>query len=262
MGPDKYLLQLLELAKRFKIPTVFWNKEDGIHFDRFIQTAKLFDHIFTVDNNCIEKYRAVIGPNASINTMMFAFQPRLHNFSEFSFQLNRANFVGSYSSKTHLKRREWQDMLFTTAIESKLGLTVVDRNSGKKSINYRYPQLPGIEILPAIEYSNTAQFYKKYLVSLSVNTVTNSETMFSRRLIEILACGGIAVTNPSLSVEKNFKDFCYVVSNGEEATELFSRLRMGPDKKDMERAKAGAQHVINKHTWDHRIHQITQVLGV
>ena len=83
--------------------------------------------------------------------------------------------------------------------------------------------------------------------------------MYSRRLIEILACGGIAVTSPAMSVEKHFKDFCHVVSSYEEAVELFSRLKLGPSKDDLERAKAGAEYVRNNHTWRHRIEDIVQL---
>ena len=49
------LRRLVERAKDKGIPTVFWNKEDGVHFDRFINSAKLFDHVFTVDENCMLK---------------------------------------------------------------------------------------------------------------------------------------------------------------------------------------------------------------
>ena len=86
--------------------------------------------------------------------------------------------------------------------------------------------------------------------------------MYSRRLIEILACGGIAVTSPAMSVEKHFKDFCHVVSSYEEAVELFSRLKLGPSKDDLERAKAGAEYVRDNHTfWRHRIEDIVQIIS-
>ena len=49
------LKKIVKYAKSLGVPTVFWNKEDGVHFDRFIESAKLFDHIFTVDENCIPK---------------------------------------------------------------------------------------------------------------------------------------------------------------------------------------------------------------
>lgn len=138
-----------------------------------------------------------------------------------------------------------------------------DRNSDRRANHYRYPDIAGLEVLPAIPYAQTAQIYKDYLVSLNINTVENSSTMFSRRLVEIIACGGIAVTNPSLAVDAIFKDYCHVVKDASEASELFDRLhRDGPSQKDLEQARAGAEYVARHHTWRHRLEQISSITGV
>ena len=256
------LKKLVARAKDLGIPTVFWNKEDSVHFDRFIDSAKLFDHVFTVDETCIPRYKAVMGQDASVHSLMFAVQPKFHFFDGFNFKYHRANFVGSYSHHIHHERREWQNELFETATETGLGLTVFDRNSNRKSDNFRYPTLPNMEIKRAVKYPKTGQIYKDYLVSLNVNTITDSPTMFSRRLVEILACGGIAVTTPALSVEKRFKDYCHVVHNEEEMRELFNRLKHGASREDLERARAGAEYVAKYHTWEHRLEEIAKVIGL
>lgn len=256
------LKKLVQKAKDRGIPTVFWNKEDGVHFDRFIDSAKLFDHVFTVDSNCIPRYKEVMGQDASIHTMMFAVQPKFHFFDGFNFKHNRANFVGSYSQHIHEERRIWQNDLFESATDTGLGLTVFDRNSKRKSDNYRYPILPDLEVKKAVKYPKTGQIYKDYLVSLNVNTVTDSPTMFSRRLVEILACGGIAVTTPAESVDRMFAEYCHVVNNIEEMRDLFDRLKYGPSKDDLERARAGAEYVAKHHTWEQRLDQIAKVIGL
>lgn len=253
------LRKVVAKARDLGIPTVFWNKEDSVHFNRFINSAKLFDYIFTVDVNCLERYRAVVGPEASVKPLLFAIQPATHNFTGFDFKFHRANFVGSYSRHIHDRRRSWQHMLFEAS--AGLGVTVFDRNSGRKPDKYRYPLLPNMEILPAVSHAKTAAIYKDYLVSMNVNTIEDSPTMFSRRLVEILACGGIAVTTPSQSVEALFKDYCHVVSDSEEALALFERLRYGPSPDDLERARAGAEYVLREHTWTHRLEEILQIVG-
>lgn len=259
---NKALQKVVGYAKKLNIPTVFWNKEDGVHFERFIESAKLFDHIFTVDENCIPKYRAAIGDNVTVNTLMFAVQSKIHYFSGFNFKYNRANFVGSYSHHIHDRRRLWQDMMFRSASRTGLGLSVYDRNSSRKSSNYRYPQLFGMDINSSVKYVDTAKIYKDYLVSLNVNTIEESATMFSRRLVEIIGCGGIAVSNSSPAVEKYFKDYCYVINDETEANELFDRLKNGPSELDFQRARAGADYVANKHTWSHRIDEICSIIGI
>jgi len=256
------LKKVVEYARQLGIPTVFWNKEDGIHFDRFIDSAKLFDHIFTVDESCIPKYRAVVSKNITVNTLMFSVQSSMHNFTGFNFKYNRANFVGSYSHHVHNKRRVWQDMMFSSASMTGLGLIAFDRNSDRKSQDYRYPVLDGMTVLPSVPYPQTAQLYKDYLVSLNVNTIENSETMFSRRLVEILACGGIAVTNPSPAVDRYFKEYCHVVHDSKEALDLFARLKHGPSADDLARAEAGAHYVLAEHTWTHRLQEIARVVGL
>ncbi len=86
--------------------------------------------------------------------------------------------------------------------------------------------------------------------------------MYSRRLVEILACGGIAVTNPSPAVDRYFKDYCHVVHDAEEALELFARLKHGPSPDDLARAEAGARYVLAEHTWAHRLEEIVCVIGL
>ncbi|MFS8974651.1 glycosyltransferase [Cupriavidus necator] len=259
---NQSLVGLVDLARDRDIPTVFWNKEDGVHFDRFIDSARLFDHVLTVDESCIPRYKEVVAPWATVGTLMFAVQPKFHRFTGFAFKQFNANFVGSYSRHVHERRRYWQDLFFGAAVEAGLGLCVYDRNSGRKSANYRYPELPGMEVHSAVSHGMTGAIYKENLVSLNVNTVEDSPTMFSRRLVEILACGGIAVTNRTAAVDKMFSDYCHVLESSEQGVELFRRLRHGPSSTDLARAEAGAEYVLANHTWVQRLADIARVAGI
>lgn len=257
---NRRLRRLVATARDMGIPTVFWNKEDGVHFHRFIDSARHFDHVFTVDDNCVERYRAVMGDNASVGVLPFPVQPEIHNFTGFHFRSNDVSFVGSYSTHIHDGRRAWQNMAFSATLESGMALTIYDRNSARPSSIYRYPDWPGLVVRPAVNYDRTAQIYKNHLVSLNVNTVTDSATMFSRRLIEILACGGIAVTSGARSVDALFREFCHVISTPEEARALFQRLRCGPASDDLERARQGSIYVLKNHTWAKRLDQIVSAI--
>lgn len=257
---NKRLQKVVNYAKAHGIPTVFWNKEDGVHFDRFIESAKLFDHIFTVDENCIPKYKKLVSKETTVNSLIFAIEPRIHNFTGFNFTSDGANFVGSYSHHIHNRRREWQDMMFDALHEVGMELTVYDRNSNRKSENYRYPS--HMKVKSAVPYNETAQIYKDYMISLNVNTVEDSPTMFSRRLVEIIACGGVAITNPSPAVDRYFKEYCYIVNNKKEMIALLTRLQQGLTEEDYDRLEKGAAYVAQKHTWRHRLHEICNVIGV
>jgi spore maturation protein CgeB len=253
------LRKVVAYARDLGIPCVFWNKEDCVHFERFIGSAALFDYIFTVDENCIPRYREVVGPGVPVHPLMFAVQPAIHSPSASGYVHRRACFVGSYSLHIHDRRRAWQDMMFRSS--SELGLTVFDRNSSRRSGDYRYPDMPWLELRNNVPHEQTAQIYRDYIVSLNVNTLEDSCTMFSRRLIEILACGGLAVTNPAPSVERYFKEYCEVVRSEEECRELFGRLRQGLSAADRERALAGADYVLGEHTWAHRLEEVLRVIS-
>ncbi len=256
------LRRAVELAQDLNIPTAFWNKEDSVHFDRFIDSAKLFEHIFTVDENCVPMYRKLAPAATSVQPLMFAVQPSIHHFNGRNARHQRACFLGSYSRHIHPRRRHWQHLLFETA-SRELGLTVYDRNWRRSSANYRYPGHIELELKDGVPYDGTADVYRDYLISINVNTVEDSPTMFSRRLIEIIACGGLAATNPSRAVETLFAEYCHVVRNKDEAAGLFRRLKLdGTSRTDREMAAAGADYIAKNHTWTQRLEQIRSTLGV
>ncbi len=253
------LRKVVEYASKHGVPCVFWNKEDGAHFERFISSAAMFDVIFTVDANCVDRYKARIKRNVVVKPLMFAVQPAIHYVTGNGYKEKRACFLGSYSTHIHERRRKWQDMLF--AASSEIGLTIFDRNSNRKSRIYRYPELPGVEVRKSVPHEHTAQIYRDFMVSLNVNTVEDSETMFSRRLIEIIASGGLAVTTPARSVDKYFKNYCHVVATEGEARYLFQQLKNGRRPEDNRIAQEGADYIRRNHTWAHRLKLILDTIG-
>lgn len=256
------LARMVALARELDIPTVFWNKEDSVHFERFIASAQLFDHVFTIDENCLPRYRELMPRAKTLATLTFAVQPVVHRYTGTAPRQARASFVGSYSRHIHDIRRGLQDMMFAAASRT-LGLTVFDRNSDRRAARYRYPELPGLEVKRAVPHYATGDLYRNYIASLNVNTVMDSRTMYSRRLVEIMACGGLAVTTPALSVDTLFPGLCYVVHDETQADELFARLkRDGLSAQDRAMMAAAAEHVAANHTWAQRLAQICDQVGV
>jgi hypothetical protein len=255
---SKAIQKVLDCARAGRIPTVFWNKDDGVFFDSFIEAARRFDHIFTTDLNSIPRYRAVVPPEVTVKTLMMSYQPLFHSFDGFGFSNKKACFVGSYYKKILETRRQTLDMMFRAADRSGAVIDVFDRNYHRLShfFEYRFPKNRAVDIRPQIPYYETGRIYKAYSLSLNVNSVVDSETMCSRRLLEILACGGMAVTNRSLCVDKHFAPFCLILDSEEKAGEIFGGLDRGPSKSDLERAAEGARYVRTTHTWSHRLREI------
>lgn len=252
------LRKLLELADKYDIPAVFWNKEDGAHFNRFIDSASLFKYVLTVDSNCVKRYQAILGSSVKVGVLPFAVQPNFHHPTVLPPCYNESLFVGSYSQHIHDARRQWQDMAFTAA--SPYGLTIVDRNSDRKSDVYRYPDLPNMTIKPAVPYDQTGRLFRQYSHCLNVNTVTDSPSMFSRRLIEIMACGRLAVTNPSLAVSTRFEGMCEVIDSKEHADELFAQLSRGYTKEQTEMMRHASDHVLQNYNYDQWIKHIVEFI--
>lgn len=257
------IYRLVASAKDHGIPTVFWNKDDGAFFNAFIDVARCCDHVFTTDSRCVPRYRRLLPQSATVDTLPIPYQPAFHNFTGFDFKHNDACFAGSYYRRILNKRRRFLDMIFAACEETPMPLHVFDRNHHRFShfFEFRYPRHGQLQLHRGVSYRKTARLYKEHTISLNVNSVTGSETMFSRRLLEILACGGIAVTNPSRAVEKYFRDYCHVVTTREEATELLARLKFGTSKEDRERAESGADYVRKTHTWEHRLERMGEIVN-
>ena len=263
LSKPRTIRRIAQLARDRGIPAVFWNKDDGAFFDAFIDVARLFPHVFTTDNTCLPRYAARLPAGSRADVLAMPYQPAFHHFTGFAFEKNEACFVGSYYRKILDTRRQVMDMMFEACEKASMPLHVFDRNSHRLSrfFEFRYPAIPSLRVHDKIPYTETAAVYKQYAVSLNVNSVTDSETMCSRRLLEILACGGILVTNGSPVVEKVFRNYCHVISSREQARELLTRLRFGPSADDRERAQAGAAYVRKAHTWQCRLEQLADSIA-
>jgi hypothetical protein len=249
------LRQVVDSARHAGIPTAFWCKEDSVHFERFIHSAKFFDAVFTVDTNALPRYRAALPPGTPVRTLMFGIQPDVHHPATDNHEtLPHGCFLGSYSRHIHPRRREHQEMLFAAAQSARL--SVYDRNSRRRSPHYRFPPYPWLDIHPAVPSHATRQIYQSHRFSLNVNTIEDSPTMCSRRLLEIMASGCVAVSTPAQAIECNFPGLCHVVDSPEAARELFNRLHRELRPSDRQMARAAAEAVLHSHTWSHRLQEV------
>ncbi len=259
----RVITDLARLARDRGIPAIFWNKDDGAFWKAFIDVARCFAHVFTTDSNCLPRYREALPAGTTVGLMAMPYQPAFHSFSGFAFEKNEACFVGSYYRRILNGRRQFLDMMFAACEQATMPLHVFDRNCNRFSrfLEFRFPQKDALRMHPKVSYMDTAKIYKRYAISLNVNSVTNSETMCSRRLLEILACGGILVTNSSPVVEKNFKDYCHIVTSLEQARDLLIRFKGGLSRDDKAKAEAGAMYVRQHHTWENRLTQLAETLN-
>ncbi|GAA1327083.1 hypothetical protein GCM10009592_13540 [Brachybacterium rhamnosum] len=195
---------LLARARELGITSAFWNKEDPIHIKRFRPTAALCDHVFTTDAAMIPTYLSTPGAvTRTVSAMPFYAQPAIHNpLPTQRPYRHTVAYAGTYYGDRYKERsKELYRMLATS---SAFGITIYDRQATNPDSPYRFPPEFTRFSDGALPYGEVIDSYKSHLAHLNGNSVMQSPSMFSRRVVEIAACGGIALSGPGRGVEETF----------------------------------------------------------
>lgn len=255
--PGQEVAHICQYAREKGIPTLFWNKEDPVHHQKFMCSAKLVDHIFTTDANMKDSYQAKTG-NPNVHALPFAAQPALHKPAPLAGRKPRACFAGSWYGNRHAERGEAMRWLLQAA--NRHGLDIFDRNHGTGI--FPFPEEYQAGIKGSLPYKELCDEYSRYRVFLNVNSVTDSPTMFSRRVFELMACGTPVVSTYAKGIENLFEsDAVWLVHSQEEADEALRTL-MTDDAEWRRRSLAGIREVFAKHTYAHRLNDIFDRLGI
>ncbi len=256
------LLKAIGVAKGKKMPVIFWNKEDPMHYDKFLPIAQRCDVIFTTDSNKVKDYQRDV-PNAHVESLAFAANVALCNPKD-RFRNNHPGtvcFAGSYYSVGHDDRKEQMDRLLP-AIPACNGV-IYDRMSKVEGAGDRYafPSQYTPFIKPAVPFREIIDVYKKFKIFLNVNTIVDSPTMMSRRVYELLACGTPVISTPSLALEKQFPGIVQIANNDDEAVKIAQDL-LADEWKWSRLSHLGYREVMLKHTYEHRTTQIEEAIGI
>lgn len=255
------LSELLEYCRRQGIPTLFWNKEDPVHFDRFRKAASLCDHVFTTDCRRIIPYLATPGAlTRTASSCPFFASPKIHNLLPSTRKwLATAAFGGTYYGKRYPDRTEYMDKIMSAA--APLGLTIYDRQHGDPESPYKYPC--GLEgyVEGGLSYQEMIQAYKAHPVQINVNSVLDSPTMFSRRVAESVACGSPLVSGPALGMNRYLDGAVHIINTETEAALALENLLLHPAYR-WRVALKGARAVMRAHTTQQRLVQMLRSSGM
>lgn len=256
------LFQLLNYCKAKNIPTVFWNKEDPIHFDKFIDTAKLFDVIFTTDRNKIDDYISVV-EHKRVYSLPFAAQVKTHNPIKKYKREKGICFAGSYYGNRHKERKEDMDNVLGAC--KSFNLSIYDRNYKatleNKNSPFRYPEEFVENVKGELSYLEIDKAYKGFEVMLNVNSVKHSPTMFSRRVYEGLASGTPIVSTYSKGVNDMFGD---IVISDDDKDKLVKKIKVLMENKTYWKKLSlkGIRKVMFNHTYENRIRYMLSKLEI
>ena len=194
----KILLELLDYCRLRGIPTVFWNKEDPTFWQHprydFTDTALRFDYLFTTAEECVPRYRAL--GHRQVSVLPFGVNTALFSPSRQAPEAGRVIFAGSWFNDIPQRCRD-MSLLFDHVLEQGMTLDIYDRKSSSGGKNFRFPQRYEPYIHPGVPYPELPALLGRYEYALNVNSVTDSQTMCSRRVLQMAACGMNIITNPS-----------------------------------------------------------------
>lgn len=259
--PGDELAKMVEGFHSKGLPTVFWNKEDPVHFNNFIANASKFDVIFTTAAEAIPMYRKVC--QARVGVLQFAAEDSLHNPIGSGKRNGKVCFAGSFYANRFKERMDDQLMLLDAA--SEFDLDIFDRNyqhDSRGRSDFAFPERYDRFVRGRLPYREMGKAYREYSVFLNVNSVIDSPTMFSRRVFELLACGTPVVSTWCRGIEETFgDDIVWQVKSLDEAKDAIRTL-LEDEREWKRRSLKGIRAVLSWHTFRHRFIDVCRFIGI
>ena len=250
--------QLLGYCRGLGIPSIFWNKEDPISTAIFIPTAKLCDFIFTTDIDCIDSYKRAVN-HEHVYHLHFSAQPEVHNPFEKYERRQKICFAGAYYPRYPERLRIME--AFTNIFVKRNGIDIYDRNYGTANSPYAFPEFYKPYILGRLENDDIDIAYKGYEYGLNLNSVTQSQTMFARRVFELLASNTVVIGNYSRGVRNYFGDLTICTDSEKKVADSLDWL--STDDTFRKYRLLGLRKVLTAHLTEDRLDEIVQkVFGV
>jgi len=256
-APKPDVVELVQYCREHQIPTVFWNKEDPLEYEQFIRTARHFDWVFTVDEKCVERYRTELGHDR-VGVLPFGVQPRIHNpIDAFRPRKEAVAFAGTYYSGKYPERMRQIDYLLKPVGD--LGLHIFSR--WEDNPRYSFPEELKSYVVGSLDYAQILTAYRQYKVFLNVNSVTDSKTMFSRRVLELLACGTPVVSGPSPGMEAMLGAGVVAESTDADTSRNHVRALLNSEELRDVMAVKGIRAVMSGNTYSDRVTHLLASLG-
>lgn len=200
---SKDLYELTTYCHDKGIPVIFWNKEDPVYTDVFMSAASCADFVFTTDFDCIDRYKRTLQHN-NVYLLHFSAQPRVHNPIEMHERKDKFCFAGAYYHRYKDRSRVFD--AFADVFEKGKGLDIFDRNLGSARPEHAFPQRYNKMIVGNLKPDDIHIAYKGYNYGINMNSVSQSQSMFARRVYELLASNTVSVGNYSRGTKNLFGD--------------------------------------------------------
>ncbi len=247
---------LTAYCKSLSIPTVFWNKEDPVSLSGFMNTAGLCDYVFTTDVDAIGQYKMILGHDR-VYHLHFAAQPLYHNPIEEYDRKDKISFAGAYYPR-YPERMKVMDA-FTHVFMEGMGMDIYDRNYHNPDSPYSFPEQYKPLIVGTLKPEEIGVAYKGYRYGLNMNSISQSQTMFARRVFELMASNTVVVGNYSRGVKNYFGDLTICTDSPETLRETLDCYCGSISNYEKYRLLA-LRKVLSEHLYEDRLDQIIKIV--
>jgi len=253
--------EILPFYRSLDIPVVFYSKEDPPNYNHFLPFAQQADYIFTSAAEMIPKYQQDC-PNAkSVDVLPFGINPKNHSpIGSQQGHLNRlVPFAGSWFNHKYEDRSRWgADILDAVVASHDYDLLVFDRNSHLNDPRYQFPHRYAHALTPAIDHRVLLDIQRLVDVSINLNSVQNSSSMFANRAIELQAQGTFVLSNYNVGLNSRYPHVH--ISNG--FTDTLAALDHLTERQIREIQADGIRAVFSNDLAIMRIAKIIEAVGL
>ena len=246
---SKELYELSDYCHEHGIPIIFWNKEDPVYTDTFMSAASCADFVFTTDFDCIERYKRTLQHN-NVYLLHFSAQPLVHNPLEIHQRKDMFCFAGAYYHR--YKERSMVFDAFADVFEKGKGLEIYDRNLGHARPEHAFPQRYNKMIVGTLKADDIHIAYKGYNYGINMNSVSSSQTMFARRVFELLASNTVSVGNYSRGTKNLFGDLTVCTNSADTMKKHLDRY-CGTQENYRKYRLLGLRKVLSEHLCEDRL---------
>lgn len=203
------LSSIVKWCRRHDVPTIFWNKEDPVHFHQFLPVAQLFDVVLTTEATCVDWYRDLLG-HERLAVMPFPINPRVHHPVNDDGINGRVMFAGSWIAGRFAGRAAHLQLLLDAANE----LGVLDIYARDHTA---FPPPYDAAVRGSLPYRQLLHRARSYAGALNVNSVAVGRTMVARRVPELLGIGVPVISSPSDALSNLYGDLVLQVHDRSDA---------------------------------------------
>lgn len=231
------LIELVSYCKSRSIPTVFWNKEDPVHYNSFVSTASIFDFVFTTDFDSIEAYRRTF-QHDNVFVLPFFCEPMLHGPIQTVSRRSGFSFAGTYYARYPERQKNFEAIIDAT---SEFGdVSIYDRKHGGSDPAFVFPDKYKSLIRGSLPFAEVDKSYKGFDFGINLNSVKQSQTMYARRVLDLMVSNTHVVSNYSRGLRLMFGD---LVIASDDVDEIKRQVRSLLDDQDRTRTSAAAAYV-------------------